>query len=1605
MEYPRDDLNTQREETKVRFWEYKRISWISKWLFCWVSQLKINVTKGRPGLTYLNKDGDIDDETSLLKILFRKSGRKLILSGLLFLISENVLLGLPTCLKQITRYISGSASLETAIIWSCGFLLLLLCHALLHHYALFVSKHVAGIMDYTCRLHIMNKLSTRTDNEGEDLMVKMNDDLKRVSSGIKYMHFTWVYAIQLLVIAVLLFRSVSYTLIIICVIVVVSALILAVKSNLAAGRKKITKAREEHEEVGKGIFGNMEFLSRSTWQKPLLRRYKRLKRIYLGLVQTNTIVRLCLRIAAFVMPHIGFSLVLAVYLGQNTPPTYTLIPDIVIWLILFQYGCTRRLPDGVYSSIRMVASVNRIQKFLVKAEDVRNPMHNGEDTGMYDVILENVSGSWQNKTTKKNVEDAVFLLQDINIEIRKGEMVYFVGPPASGKSTLMAAIMGQLPFTKGRVFCTNSISYAPQDNYMLPGTIRDNILLGKDFDPERYEAVIEACVLGDQLGAMQREDFTEIYADQSEVANDVVVKVNIARVLYADTDMYVFEDIFSYLDEPESVAIFKRGVQSFLHGKTRIMISRTPPTIPTEEARICSFIEGTLFINGLYQDIDGQDRVNLINNVFRQNDTKLSDITKEAISSENKYIQYAHKNILANAHPENKTLRFGKLSSDAPASVSDLNNFGYWSELLTCRLIALMCMFITSVTVCQACLYVGIWWIITLYETSSEDLPLVITAKVEKDLLDKQWNAIYIYIGMTGGSVVCGLISALVLPYIMRHVSQRVYLSTFNILLRTNGNSRVTLHQGETWRHCSVLSTVMDEKLPQALFSFTMAINTTIGALVLITISQPWALIALLATAVVISLLAVKSVHFLRLCRITDFWNNTNYINFWTQSQATGPCTNSVKSYVVDKLKRMILAEINGNISLLGSLKWLFLRIQFIELIAIIAILIIVLLHPGTNVAGPSLVLTFMIAAYLNAHEMVKYGSELGNMISLLNDTIERLDLNKVLQPPTYIPVSKSWPVRTTLNVEYRNQVLQEPLKCIFREGDMVSVYGQNFTDTAIFTELFCGKNDSASTVTIDGVNIATVNPKNLSEVIAIIPKEIPIFKATLRTNLDPLHEYADSELWLALQETGLKPMVDEFKHKLYTLVDGDSFDVLEKQLLLLTCALLREQKIIVICDGPLLNRYSPLLESIVERSFPRCIFFFVTKSASPLDMCDKILVLHDGHPIDILRTNDLNSQRENVDGAIINHVERGKKPSHVNTITHKNPHNRLEMKHLKSIAYDYKSRQVRFNQKTHKSSSRGESSEDQGIYSAELQGSDNTSSVYSSKHRDKPWIELHIPDGYNGIHNLSEPESVYISDQSNISQVHTSVNISQKQSMTPSVTDIKDDRRVYNIEDQSVATSVAIDRKGRISSKARQSILEMLPRGNITTSNDDLSTDEQNESNTEIDGIQGAPNFALEDAELSDDSSTGSFVIEFGDYTDDQQKKLSEILGEDIQYIMYSKKNSKSRSSDRNTSQTSTGLDTLHKSGALGTRFSTSRNVSFGTSRQSLFRSQSSNDRASSTGLSTFAPSVLSNSSQNELPVRHYRKRHHTTRGRSHRLSSSFQYQRSHSVRRDYRN
>ncbi|XP_053664898.1 uncharacterized protein LOC128714047 [Anopheles marshallii] len=149
------------------------------------------------------------------------------------------------------------------------------------------------------------------------------------------------------------------------------------------------------------------------------------------------------------------------------------------------------------------------------------------------------------------------ILRDITMKVRAGTFTGVSGTHGAGKTTLLRAMIGTVRRTAGTATITwNRVSYCPQTPWIHSGTIRSNILFGQEYEQSRYEQVIRACCLEDDLKTFPNYDERVVCEGGHSLSGGQARRVSLARAVYRRADIYLFDDALRSLDPNVSRKVF-----------------------------------------------------------------------------------------------------------------------------------------------------------------------------------------------------------------------------------------------------------------------------------------------------------------------------------------------------------------------------------------------------------------------------------------------------------------------------------------------------------------------------------------------------------------------------------------------------------------------------------------------------------------------------------------------------------------------------------------------------------------------------------------------------------------------------------------------------------------------------------------------------------------------------------------------------------------------------------------------------------------------------------------------------------------------------------------
>ncbi|SPR01691.1 unnamed protein product (mitochondrion) [Plasmodiophora brassicae] len=170
-------------------------------------------------------------------------------------------------------------------------------------------------------------------------------------------------------------------------------------------------------------------------------------------------------------------------------------------------------------------------------------------------------------------DDPTPTLASVSMHVYPGEVVAVVGTVGTGKSTLMASILGQTNIRDGAVRVVGRTSFCPQEAWLINASIQDNILFGTPMDRERYDKVIEVCCLGRDLSLFPDGDQTLVAERGANLSGGQKQRVSMARAVYAHSHIVLLDDPLSALDQKVGRTIFEKCIKGFLKDRAVVMVT------------------------------------------------------------------------------------------------------------------------------------------------------------------------------------------------------------------------------------------------------------------------------------------------------------------------------------------------------------------------------------------------------------------------------------------------------------------------------------------------------------------------------------------------------------------------------------------------------------------------------------------------------------------------------------------------------------------------------------------------------------------------------------------------------------------------------------------------------------------------------------------------------------------------------------------------------------------------------------------------------------------------------------------------------------------------
>ena len=250
------------------------------------------------------------------------------------------------------------------------------------------------------------------------------------------------------------------------------------------------------------------------------------------------------------------------------------------------------------------ASYKRFEEFLGLKDDDQLRNGNAINADVGEIAIKNLSFQY----------GELKIIDDLSLSIKKGEKIAFVGESGSGKSTLIKILLGLLKYNQGEVhlgdmelkeICLNNlydrVSYLSQDAPVFDGTIKENLVFGKQVSEEQMLGALSEVQLSHLVENLAEGLNTEIGEKGTCLSGGEKQRLALARLWFEDSELVIMDEATSAMDNLTEEIVMKSVMQK-MKDKTVIAIAHRLNSIAGFD-RIILFKEGRIVGQGTFEEL------------------------------------------------------------------------------------------------------------------------------------------------------------------------------------------------------------------------------------------------------------------------------------------------------------------------------------------------------------------------------------------------------------------------------------------------------------------------------------------------------------------------------------------------------------------------------------------------------------------------------------------------------------------------------------------------------------------------------------------------------------------------------------------------------------------------------------------------------------------------------------------------------------------------------------------------------------------------------------------------------------------------------------------
>ncbi|EXB55132.1 ABC transporter C family member 13 [Morus notabilis] len=814
-------------------------------------------------------------------------------------------------------------------------------------------------------------------------------------------------------------------------------------------------------------------------------------------------------------------------------------------------------------------------------------------------------------------EERNFILNNGTLGVPKGSFTAVIGEVGSGKSSFLNSILGEMRLVHGSIQSSGSIAYVPQVPWILSGTIRDNILFGKNYDPRRYSDTLWACALDVDISLMDGGDMAYIGEKGINLSGGQRARLALARAIYHGSDIIMLDDVLSAVDaQVARWILFNAILGPLMKQHTRVLCTHNVQAISSAD-RIIVMDKGRVKWMGSSTDLP----VSSYSGFSPLNELDMSIHVQGQESgvgtySEDKSEAILEKSIVCASEGAKKIIE-DEVRKDGRVELIVYKNYaaflGWFVTIVIC----------VSAILMQASRNGNDLWLSYWVDTT--------TGKHQKEYSTSFYLVIL--------CIFCVVNSALTLAraFSFAFGGLRAAVKVHNTLLNKLINAPVQFFdQTPSGRILNRLSSdlyTIDDSLPFILNILLANFVGLLGIAVVLSFVQILFLLLLLPFWYIYSKLQFFYRSTSRELRRLDSVSRSPIYASFTETldgSSTIRAFNS-KDYFLERFMKHVTLYQKTSYSELTASLWLSLRLQLLAafIISFVAVMAVV----GSNgnlpisfgtpgLVGLALSYAAPVVSLLSSF-LTSFTETEKEMVSV-ERALEYMNIPEEEQLHGHQSLSPNWPYKG--QIEFRNVTLRympslppalRDITFSIKGGMQVGIIGRTGAGkSSILNAIFRLTPICTGRIIVDGINIGDVPARDLRAHFAVVPQSPFLFEGSLRENLDPFHVNDDSKIWKALERCHVKEEVEAIGGlDIHVKESGMSFSVGQRQLLCLARALLKSSKVLCLdeCTANVDTQTASILQDTISTECRGTTVITIAHRISTVLNMDNIMVLDRG--------------------------------------------------------------------------------------------------------------------------------------------------------------------------------------------------------------------------------------------------------------------------------------------------------------------------------------------------------------------------------------------------------